>query len=336
MKIRRIALATLLVVLSALAAACGEAGSAEGEGVVLRYAYLAGDTLSYDVELAANMTMESSGDGALAGAMNTTMAMDVTERLNLAFAEGPDPTTIEITMTQELVDGGARMTVLGEEQFIPFGDLAANMENEVVVVVDPQGKLVSASIGGVALPAQLLSDLSGMAGSTMMQPQQLGPEFPEEGLSVGEEWDTTASASVLGLQVTQQSHHRVAGQEEVAGRTTYRIESEIATGTISADLASMMAALSESPGLLGDDVETAEVEASFAQLEASGIGFEFEILGSTTLMTTWFDPVAGIVVQSELESPVTMTMTMTGIPEVGDIDVYMAMTSSQHMILAAG
>jgi len=31
-----------------------------------------------------------------------------------------------------------------------------------------------------------------------------------------------------------------------------------------------------------------------------------------------------------------MTMTMTGIPEVGDIDVYMAMTSSQHMILAAG
>src|SRR4030065_312241 len=130
MKTRRIALATPLVVLSALAADCGEGGSAEGEGVVLRYAYLAGDTLSYDVELAANMTMESSGDGALAGAMNTTMAMDVTERRNLDFAEGPEPTTIEITMTQELLDGGARMTVLGAEQFIPFDELAAEKESD--------------------------------------------------------------------------------------------------------------------------------------------------------------------------------------------------------------
>lgn len=329
MRVRRIAFLALLV----FVAACGAGAPAEGGGVVFRYAYQPADTLSYEVELAMNMTMESSGNAAYVGAMNGTMAMDVTERLNLTFAEGPDPASIQITMTQELLDGGARMTILGQEQFIPFDELAANMENEVVVVVDPQGKLLSASIGGIPLPAQFLTDLSGMGGSTMLQPQQLGPEFPEEGLTVGEEWETTAAATVLGLEITQTSRHLVVGEEELLGRATYRIDSQITTGTIAADLASMIAALRENPGLLAE-ADSAEVDAAFAQFEALGIGIDFEMRESTTSMTTWFDPAAGIVVQTELESPVAMTMTMTGIPEAGDIAVYIAMTSSQRMTLA--
>ncbi len=203
---------------------------------------------------------------------------------------------------------------------------------EVVVVVDPQGKLLSASIGGIPLPTQFLTGLSGMAGNTM-QPQQLGPEFPEEGLSLGEEWETSTSASVLGMDITQTGRHRVVGEEEVLGRSTYRIESQITTATIAADLGSMIAALRENPGLMGD-VDSAELDAALAQFESLGIGISFEMRESTTSLTTWFDPVAGIVVQSELEAPVTMTMTMTGIPEAGDAEVYMAMTSSQRMTLA--
>lgn len=321
-----------LLALCMLAAACGEGDGADGEGALLRYAYRPGDALTYDVELAMNMTMTSSGDSALTAAMDGTMAMDVTERLNLAFAEGPDPASVEITMTQELVEGGARMTVAGQEQFIPFDQLAAEIQNEVVVVVDPQGKLLSASIGGIPLPTQFLTDLSGMAGNSM-QPQQLGPEFPEEGLSVGEEWETSTSASILGMDITQTGRHRVDGEQEVLGRATYRIDSQITTGTITADLASMMAALRENPGLLGE-MDSAELDAAFEQFASLGIGISFEIRESTTSMTTWFDPVAGIVVQSELESPVAMTLSLTGIPEAGDAEVYMSMNSSQRLTLA--
>lgn len=329
MKTRCAAAVALLV----LAAACGEGTPAEGEGVVFHYAYQPGDTLSYDVEVSANMVMEASGNTAVVGAMNGTMAMSVDERLALAFAEGPDPASIQITMTQELLEGGARMTVAGQEQFIPFDQLAADMENEVVVVVNPQGKLLSASIGGIPLPAQLLTDLGGLGGSTLLQPQQLGPEFPEEGLSVGEEWETTAAATVLGLEITQTSRHRVVGEEEVLGRAAYRIDSRITTGAISADLASMIAALRENPGLLGA-TDAAEVDAALAQFEALGVGIGFEMQQSTTSMTTWFDPVEGIVVQTQLESPAVMTMTMTGLPEAGDVDVSIQMSSSQRMTLA--
>ena len=327
------ALYCLLAALAVLTTACGEGAIAEGDGPVLRYAYRPGDTLSYDVELATNMTMESAGETALAAAMNGTMAMEVTERLELAFAEGPDPASIQITMTQELLEGGARMVVLGQEQFIPFDQLAANVESEVVVVIDPQGKLLSASIGGVPLPAQLLTDLSAMTGGTSLQPQQLGPEFPVEGVSVGDEWETSTSAEVLGLGMTQTGRHRVAGEEEVLGRLTYRIDSQITTGKIVADLAGLIAALRESPELMGG-ADAAQVDAALAQFESLGVGMDFVMEESTAAMTTWFDPAAGIVVRSELESPVTMTMVMTGIPEAGDVAVSIEMSSTQQMTLA--
>jgi hypothetical protein len=302
MRTRSAAFLSLLAALAILAAACGEGVSSEGDGVVLRYAYRPGDTLSYDVEVASNMTMESSGDTAFAAAMNGTMALEVTERLELAFAEGPDPASIQITMTQELIEGGARMVTLGQEQFLPFDQLAARVESEIVVVVDSRGKLLSVSIGGVPLPAQLLTELSGMAGSTSLQPQQLGPEFPEEGLLVGEEWETGTAAEVLGLGMTQTSRHRVVGEEEILGHSTYRIDSEITADTITADLASLIAALRESPGLMGE-ADTAEIDAAFGRFEGLGIGLDFVIEESTALMTTWFDPAAGIVVRSALESP---------------------------------
>jgi hypothetical protein len=333
MRTRRIALLSLLATLAILAAACGEGASSEGDGVVLRYAYRPGDTLSYEVEVAANMTMESSGDAALVAAIDGTMALEITERLKLAFAEGPDPASIQITMTQELIEGSARVVTQGQEQFLPFDQLAANVESEVVVVVDPRGKLLSVSIGGVPLPARLLTELSAMSGSTSLQPQQLGPEFPEEGLSVGEEWETGTATEVLGLGMTQTSRHRVVGEEETLGHSTYRIDSEITTGTMAADLASLIAALRESPGLIRE-ADAAEIDAALGRFEGLGIGLDFVMEESTALMTTWFDPAAGIVVLTTLESPVTMHMTLTGIPGAGEVVVFIEMSTSQQMSLA--
>jgi len=324
---------SILLALLVLTAACGQGVSADAGGSLLHYAYRPGETLAYEVELATTMTAESTDGASALSAEDWAMDMEVTERLELAFTEGADPATIQITMTQEAIDGEAHMNSSGQEQSIPLDQFTAGLQNEVVVVIDAQGKLLSASIGGTELPAQFLAALSGLSGSTMLQPQQLGPEFPDEPLQVGDEWQTTASGDVLGFTITQTSRHRLAAEEQLLGRTTYRIESQITTGPYAADLAGLLAGLQESPGLLGE-ADPAQIDAALGQFEDLGIGLEFEMAKSTASLTTWFDPAAGMVVRSELEAPIAMTLRMTGIPEAGDGTMTIEMATSQRMTLA--
>lgn len=323
----------ILLALILLTTACGQAVSADSGGRTLQYAYQPGETLAYEVDLVTGMTSRTvEGTSGLGGA-DWSMEMQVTEELALSFAEGADPATIQITMTQEVIDGEARTTAAGQEQSIPLDQFTSGLQNEVVVVIDEQGKLLSASIGGAELPAQFLAALSGLSGSTMLQPQQLGPEFPDEPLQVGDEWQTDASGDVLGLSITQTSRHRLAAEEEMAGRTTYRIESRVTTGRYAADLAGLLAALRQAPGLFGE-TDAAQIEDSFHQFESLGIDLEFEMAESTASLTTWFDPAAGIVVRSELEAPIVMTLRMAGIPEAGDSVTVIEMDTDQRLTLA--
>lgn len=323
----------ILLALILLTTACGQAASPDAGGRVLRYAYPPGETLAYEVELVTSMTSRTVEGASALGGGDWSMDMQVTEALALSFAEGADPATIQITMTQEVIDGEARTTAAGQEQSIPLDQFTAGLQNEVVVVIDEQGKLLSASIGGTELPAQFLAALSGLSGSTMLQPQQLGPEFPDEPLQVGDEWQTDASGDVLGFSITQTSRHRLAAEEELAGRTTYRIESQVTTGRYAADLAGLLAALGQAPGLFGE-TDASQIEDSFQQFESLGIDLEFEMAESTASLTTWFDPAAGIVVRSELAAPIVMTLRMTGIPEAGDGVTVIEMTTDQRLTLA--
>lgn len=45
--------------------------------------------------------------------------------VDLGLTPGPTPDTIEITVAEELLEGGARMTSGGREILIPLDDLAA-------------------------------------------------------------------------------------------------------------------------------------------------------------------------------------------------------------------
>jgi hypothetical protein len=324
--------AAALLLLTVLAAACGAGGPQAGPGVVLRYSYQPGDNLSYDLDAALDLDMTASGNSAAAPGMDASMVMSVTARLDLGFALGPTPDTIEITVTEELLEGGARMTSMGEEVLIPLDELAEAMEQEIVIVVDPQGRPVSATVGGLALPAQFLAGTAAFGGS-LLTPQQFGPEFPETGLAVGVEWDTEQAADGLGMAFSQHGRHRVVAQEELEGRTVYRIDSEITTGAIHIGLAELMEALQQAPGLLGE-ADPAELEAGMAQFESIGVSVDITMEESTARMTTWFDPAAGLVARSVVETPTTMRMAMRGLPG-GDVEVVMEMTAEQRLTLAA-
>lgn len=330
MRARRLILAALIALI-ALTAACGSSVTGEAAGDILHYSYRPGEALAYEVELAVEGTSRSNG-GAF-GTMDWTMEMDITERLELAFTEGDDPATIRITMTQQVIDGEARTSTMGQEQSIPLEQVTAGLMNQVEVVIDPSGKLLSMSIGGSELPAQLLAAISGLSGSTMLQPQQLGPEFPEDPLTVGDEWQSEGGGEVLGMEMTQTSRHRIVAEEDVLGRRTYRIESRITTGPIMADLAGLIAALQEAPGLFGEG-DAAQIEASIGQFDSLGIDLEFELAESTAVLTTWFDPAAGIVVRSHLEAPTTVIIRTAGLPGEGDGTMTVEMATDQRMTLA--
>jgi len=329
MKSRHAAAALLL---AALAGGCGAAASAGGGGPVLRYAYQPGQTLAYDMEASLRLDMTAEGDEAAAVGMDYSMVMAVTARLDLAFAPGPSPDTIEITLAQELLEGGASVTTMGQELLLTLEDLAAEMDREVVLVVDPQGRAVSATVDGIALPAQLLAGVSGFGGSDMLTPSRLGPEFPATGLEVGTEWETEDSTEVLGLAYDQHGSHRVVGQEELGGRAVYRIDSRLTTGAMRADLAALMEELQAAPELLRG-TDPAQLDAALAQFQMMGVSITMVMEESTALMTTWFDPAAGIVVRAVLETPMTLRMTMRGFPG-SDVEVVMEMVTEQRLDLA--
>ncbi|MBN2112852.1 MAG: hypothetical protein JW785_01855 [Acidimicrobiia bacterium] len=323
--------AWLLLVL--LVAACGSGGPEEGTGAVLRYAYEPGDSLAYDLEASMDMDMTASGNAAAAAGMDASLVMSVTGRLDLRFAVGPSPDTVEITVAQELLEGGARMTTLGGETLIPLSDLADQMEQEVVVVVDPQGRPVSMSVNGTALSAQMLGVLSGFGGGETLTPQQFGPEFPITGLYVGAEWETDNSGEVLGLAFRQHGRHKVVAEEQVLGRTAYRIDSRLTTAELRTDLTALMAALRATPELLGG-ADPAEFDAAIAQFESMGVAVDVLMEEYTVTMTTWFDPAQGIVLRSVTETPMAMTMVMRGFPG-GEVEVLMETTTEQRLTLAA-
>jgi urea transporter len=125
----------------------------------------------------------------------------------------------------------------------------------------------------------------------------------------------------------------VVAEEEIEGRHVYRIDSRLTTGAIRTDLAALLAALAQYPEMLGGS-DPAELEAGLAQFESMGVGVAIEMREATSTMTTWFDPAAGIVVRAALDNPMTMTMSMRGIPG-GDVEVIMDMRSEQRLTLAA-
>ena len=328
--------ATIAILALALsAAACGSDPQSGGGGgdLMLRYAYSPGQELSYDVDLSMDMTMESSGGGAIAGSLDTEMLLSVDQRVDLAFSEGPQPDQIEIRMPQELLEGGAQMKVMGQTEYLPMEVLAAELDTTTVVVVDALGQVVEASVGGQPLPTDLLNEFGSLGSGTMLQPQHLGPAFPEHGLAVGGSWTTTTEMALLGFDITQTARNEVVGEEEILGHHTYRIDTVVTTDPIAASMADMLEAMKDSPEMAA--LSQAELDEISNLIEGMGVDLRYRIPLTTIEMTTWFDAAAGVVVRLHLDSNMEMEVSMSNVPGAGELEMTAEMNSTQRMELTS-
>jgi hypothetical protein len=299
---------------------------------MLAYGYQPGTSLIYDLDQEMSMDMEASGEGASAafGAGDMSMAMTVSQQLAYDLAEGPEPDTVSLTVTYEILDGSATITAAGQTQFLSFEDVAAQAAvPPVEVTLDSRGEVLDIMVGGESLPAELLDLGSGFGSTDLFQQPHLGPVFPDEPLEVGDSWEVDLSQSALGFDISQQAEYSIVAEERIAGRETLRIEGTVITDAVEISLADMLEALTET------DLEGAGAAGDLdAQMfESLGIDIRYRLARSEMAMISWFDPGDGVVVRAEIEMPAAMAITMSGMPDAGgdlsmDIEMEMFQTLS--------
>jgi hypothetical protein len=211
------------------------------------------------------------------------------------------------------------------------------------VIIDAQGNIVEMVVGGQAIPPGLFDSFGGAGGGSLLSGfgsgQLLGPELPEQAVSVGSAWTTEVDETTFGIRVRSVSEHRITAQEVVAGRETFRIETTTTTEPISFSFEDLISGLAGDPALLelaGDPSAQAELQAGMAMFEAMGIEMDYTMDRSVAETTTWFDAAAGLMVRMEMTMPQRATMSMRGIPDAGDLTMDMDMTMTAAMQLTTG
>lgn len=310
-------------------AACGAEPSGSVDGSFLRYSYEPGTSLSYDIESVMFMDMTMTG---FPGASDVSMAMNVDQRLDYSIGEGPTPGTVELTLHQAMTGGSGSVTALGETQYLTPGELGV-VESEIVIVLDELGNLVEAALDGNAIPLDLLGGDAGFGANAFNQPQHGGPVLPDFPVGVGDEWKSEEAFGGFGFEVIQRGRHEVIAEEVHDRRDVVIILSEVTIERTEFDLIEIMEGLMAS-GYEDPAMSAAELESAMALFQGTGLEMSLEVEKSQSEMTTWFDPAAGVVVRNELEMPMTMTIHMSGIPEVpGDVEMQMTIDLAQTSTL---
>ncbi len=322
----------LTIAVSALVVtACGtEAGNPDGR--ILAYGYQPGMDMVYDMHQEMSMEMEASGAAAvMLGGGDMSMAMVFDQQVGYSFAEGPEPDSVAITMAYDLVDASGTVTAMGQTEFMTLDDLGAEaVMPPVEMVIDAQGNVIDLAVGGESLPTQYLDLLSGMGTPDLTQQPHIGPVFPDYPVGVGDAWTVDMSQEMWGMEIDQEARFRILSAELVGGIETLKVEGTIVTGAMDVNLAEMMAELANSG--LGDQ----EFDMSAAMFESLGIEMRFSTERSEMEITSWFDPLGGIVVKAETAGPMEISIEMSGIPDApGDIEMRMFMDLIQRIELAS-
>ncbi|MFQ5947776.1 MAG: hypothetical protein ACE5KX_02810, partial [Acidimicrobiia bacterium] len=279
---RRTMMALLAVV--TLAAACGtEGATGRAFASAFRYSYTPGGELLYATTTGMDMILDiDSGVPELDGRMTMEMAMH--GLLEYGFAEGPDPDTVEITITQDIIDLSGSMAAPGFSEQLENDDIPD--VPEVVLLLDAQGNVIDFLVGGQALPPGLLGDPSAFGpGGLGTGPPHAFPAFPDRPLSVGESWDTQITQEVFGVALTLEGHHRVVGEEDLRGRATVVIETTLTTSEATFNLHQIVQAMTEAPVLFGES-DADEIQAAMDAMVAAGVNVSYTMEPTTTTSMT--------------------------------------------------
>jgi hypothetical protein len=321
----------LLITMALLAAACGpgdsnssptipapETTAAEAEAVVYTYSYAAGDHHDYAFTLDQNldMTVEAEENGALLGEDvpgDIEVTTSISGTVSYDIAAGPQPGTHEIAISGVFDSLEIEGTVDGEnldEELVDDGTVPDLIEvPDLTIVLDRFGNLVS--VDGEDIPddftffgdpfSQLGDFTSGGLGG------HFGPTFPEEPLSVGDEWSISQSEEVEGFDTTMsvETTYEVVGTEDVNGQTVAVVEFRTTTSAVELDLGEMFQALFDAFGEMGSELETTDTAPAVPELE-----FVISVKPSTATGTVWFDQSEGVVVKSTQSTATAIEMVM--------------------------
>ncbi|MDX1691650.1 MAG: hypothetical protein R3290_11575 [Acidimicrobiia bacterium] len=339
-----------LFAIAAIALVAAACGTGSGDAQVLRYGYAPGDALTYDVSAAVEGGLTVQGPlepGVTEGSADIDVAVDM--RVGYEVLEGDDPTISVVRITQEFTGLSGSVSGMGEDRTLSDADLEGLEPITVEISVDETGEIVSASVDGQEVPLDRMLDFGALSegglddfaglGSQLLNPGHFGPELPTDAVGVGDEWTTEKTSAPLGLDVSQQTTHRIAGEETVGGRTTLRIESTVTTEALELGLAELLEGfLGDLEGGLGGDLGGDDdfgfaPEDVAAFLEAMGLELRFVLAGSEGTATTWFDPADGLVVRHTATNPVDLSVSVTGIPDTGDVSLDAEFTITQDATL---
>lgn len=298
------------------------------------YTLRAGTTLTYQVDIAQDITMAVVGDMSTLGEEDFPGDSEVSLTGSATFtqtvADGPRPGTIEVRVTGEFTDLTVSGTVAGEsvDEVPEFADLGPI---DSTFVVDEKGRIIG-SDAGLDDPLGGLMDPGALDPGTLpgLDPGRfLGPELPDDAIGVGDGWETESELPGFGQDpVVVTNSSTVTGSEEIDGISLLVIDTEVSTSRVEVDLGELLLGMF---GAFTEDMEPEEA-AQFDEL-LENLKFLMFIDGAMSDTTTWVDPTDGVVWQAESVASAGMGVDMS-VPDgdTGDlIEGTVEMTLRQNL-----
>lgn len=312
-------LSLLAVVVTLLTAACG-AGPDPAAGGDLVSARPVAYSLTGDLALNYHTTMESETtmsfgeafrdlDPALGSGMVTKM--DMSFDIGYRIESGSESGTYQVTTSIDSMKLGSGSVKMGRESFdfsdLPQSELDAALEgqlSEVVYVIDDKGEILSMELAGMSIDVNAM--LGGTNSGTISSGQMFGPELPDGEIQVGDTWTTTSEQAFgAGDPIVTEATHTILRSEERNGYQTWLIRSKATTDAYTITWEDLVA-MAEAFG----GVEEMGIDTSVAP----SYQMSMRSAPSSTTTITWFDPIGGVVVASDITNNVAITIEMGGFP----------------------
>ena len=288
------------------------AAAPDFEPTLLSYHYPSSGEVEYAVSIEQQAEVKLDGGGAAEMppgpiTVNSILAGTLSYRTDPGAEE--NTTTIRILSDFKLVENEASMGGIT----LPADEIGAvpgfEAPIDITVVVDQQGNILEFSIKEMD---DLFGDANFLPNSSAGSQQlarPVGPAFPDHPVDVGDAWTERTEEEGLGGMVITNAAHRLVAVEGTKDRPILVVESEYRTEPFEWDMSEFLTGMF---GAFSD--ELSEDEAQEGQEALSEFKLVISVIPGPVQATTWFDPQAGLVIESghQAQGAVMTHMTIPG------------------------
>ena len=293
--------------------------SVEGpEAQLLTYTLEPGSSYQYEVSLDQQIDLKTDGDPVAMGDEglpgDASVSIVGTTVFTHTIADGPEPGTYEITISGDFSDLEISGTVDGESINEEVPEFAEMEPVERTIVVDESGRpvgdefdemggLFGGEMGGLGG-----LDSFGDLGGSGFEYSHVGPQFPDEPVTVGDSWTDSFEVpmDIFGTgdaePITSEIVSTVTDTDTIDGVEVLVIETTSTTSAIEFDLADFLIGF-----MMAFIPEGEEADVDLNEL-AEEIRFLFSIDESLDEVTTWFDADAGFARRADYTGGTRLVM----------------------------